>query len=297
MPVSKKRKEKGLSKPRGGICAPGNFGSAKRVFNKKTRKVSLKRFTCFDRKSLLKIIKKLNAEEPFIYNPNASEYELWNLIREKMKGKCRDEICWAKEGDVDTTDIFKPQKPKAWEKNALDWLDTNNIEDVLSQYEKKHPNFVFMGAVPIDFDHRFSNNNCVANELCNLSVKRLVDNGKTRLGVVFNLDKHDQPGSHWIAMFARFGRKSFVGYFDSYGYKPPREVQKLMRRIKVQCEEMGRECEVRSNDIRHQRKFSECGMYCIHFIVKMLEGGDFDQITKNIIDDDTMNSYRQLFFN
>ena len=47
-----------------------------------------------------------------------------------------------------------------------------------------------------------------------------MDNGKTRLGVVFNLDKHDQPGSRRIAMFARFGRKSFVGYFDSYGYKP-----------------------------------------------------------------------------
>ena len=294
MPVSKKNKK--LSKPKAGMCAPGNLGSSTHIFNKKTKKTSKKRFTCFDRARLLKIINKLQGEEYFVYDPEASDYELWQIIRDKMRGKCRDEVCWAKTTELEHNNIFKPQMPHEWEKNSLEWLDTNNIENVLSQYEKKHSNFAFMGAVPIDFDHRFSENNCVANELCNLSVKRLMDNGKTKLGVVFNLDKHDQPGSHWISMFARFGRKCFVGYFDSYGYKPPREVQKLMRRIQKQCEEMGRKCEVRSNDIRHQRKFSECGMYCIHFIVKMLEGGDFDHITKNIIDDDTMNSYRKLFF-
>ena len=82
-----------------------------------------------------------------------------------------------------------------------------------------------------------------------------MDNGKTKLGVVFNLDKHDQPVAIGFQCLRRFGRKCFVGYFDSYGYKPPREAQKLMRRIQKQCEEMGRKCEVRSNDIRHQRKF------------------------------------------
>ena len=294
MPVSKKKSK--ITKPSGGICAPGNDGSIVRTFNKKTNKVTRKRFTCFDRSSLLKIIKKLEKEEPFVWNPNASDIELWRLIQDKMRGKCRDEVCWAKKADIDTSELFKPEKPKEWEKNSLEWLDTNNIEDVLSQYEKKHSNFAFMGAVPIDFDHRFSPTNCVANELCNLSVKRLLESGKTRLGVVFNLDRHDQPGSHWISMFARLGRKSFVGYFDSYGYKPPREVKKLMRRIQKQCEEMGNSCELRTNDIRHQRKFSECGVYCIHFIVKMLEGADFDHITKNVIDDDTMNSYRERFF-
>ena len=73
------------------------------------------------------------------------------------------------------------------------------------------------------------------------------------------------------------------------------EVKKLMRRIQKQCEEMGNSCELRTNDIRHQRKFSECGVYCIHFIVKMLEGADFDHITKNVIDDDTMNSIENAF--
>ena len=294
MPNSKKNKSE--KKTIGGMCAPGNTGTSTVIHNKKTRKVSKKKFTCLSRESLIKIISKLDTEEAFVWDPEASDYELWSLIREKMRGKCRDEVCWAKKANLDTRDVFKPEKPKEWKKNSLEWLDTNNIEDVLSQYEKKHSNFAFMGAVPIDFDHRFSSTNCVANELCNLSVKRLMEKGKTRLGVVFNLDRHDQPGSHWISMFARFGRKSFVGYFDSYGYKPPREVHKLMRRIKKQCEEMGNSCELKSNDIRHQRKFSECGVYCIHYIVKMLESGNFDKITKNVIDDDTMNSYREKFF-
>ena len=117
-----------------------------------------------------------------------------------MRGKCRDEVCWAKKADIDTSEIFKPEKPKEWEKNSLEWLDTNNIEDVLSQYEKKHSNFA-LGAVPIDFDHRFSPTNCVNNELCNLSVKRL---SVKMIQNYMYLTRPSRPtSSHWISMFAR----------------------------------------------------------------------------------------------
>ena len=111
MPDTKKKSKK-ITKPSGGICAPGNDGSVVRTLNKKSNKVSRKRFTCFDRASLLKIIKKLDKEEPFVWDPKASDYELWKLIREKMKRKCRDEVCWAKETDIDTRELFKPKKPK-----------------------------------------------------------------------------------------------------------------------------------------------------------------------------------------
>ncbi len=29
-----------------------------------------------------------------------------------MRGKCRDEVCWAKKADIDTSEIFKPEKTK-----------------------------------------------------------------------------------------------------------------------------------------------------------------------------------------
>ena len=36
-----------------------------------------------------------------------------------------------------------------------------------------------------------------------------------KIGVIFNLDKHDQSGSHWVAMFIDLENKFFF-YFDSF---------------------------------------------------------------------------------
>ena len=51
----------------------------------------------------------------------------------------------------------------------------------MNQYEKKYRNFNFIGAVPIDFDHKFGPGNCVINELCNINLKSLLDKGITKL--------------------------------------------------------------------------------------------------------------------
>jgi len=54
---------------------------------------------------------------------------------------------------------------------------------------------------------------------------------------------------------------------------------------------------IQINDIRHQYKYSECGMYCINFIIKMLTTKiTFRRFCKNIVDDDTMQSYRKKYF-
>ena len=50
------------------------------------------------------------------------------------------------------------------------------------------------------------------------------------------------------------------------------------------------------NDIRHQRKGSECGMYCLFVIICLLRGRPFFDICKNIVDDDTMNAFRDVLF-
>ena len=50
------------------------------------------------------------------------------------------------------------------------------------------------------------------------------------------------------------------------------------------------------NKIRHQFKNSECGVYCINFIVSMLEGDTFENYTNNIVKDIDMNKKRELYF-
>ena len=38
-------------------------------------------------------------------------------------------------------------------------------------------------------------------------------------------------------------------------------------------------------------------MYCIYFITSLLDGKTFENIVQTIIDDDTMNHKRDVFFN
>ena len=49
-----------------------------------------------------------------------------------------------------------------------------------------------------------------------------MDNNKKKIGIVFNLDKHDQEGSHWICMYVDLYTDD-IYYFDSYGQKPPKK--------------------------------------------------------------------------
>ena len=92
------------------------------------------------------------------------------------------------------------------------------------------------------------------------------------------MDKHNEPGSHWVGMFEF--NKGEIGYFDSYGYSAPKEVVELMEKLKKQCNELKQRVVLKFNTTRHQRKNSECGVYSINFIVKMLEGHEFDTIVE-----------------
>ena len=55
--------------------------------------------------------------------------------------------------------------------------------------------------------------------------------------------------------------------------------------------------DARFNKIQHQFKNSECGVYSINFIIRLLNGKEnFDDITNNITNDDVMNSCRKHYF-
>jgi len=224
---------------------------------------------------------------------------LWQKIRHAMKEhyKCTTEFCALKKmpglnaaEKAPLLTFFRPEKPRAWDKKPRDWLDSTHIEDVISQYETADPSFQFIGPVPIDFDEKDKFGACIVDELCNLDLKALSEKGITKIGIVFNLDKHDEPGSHWVCAFIDSGRKTAY-YFDSYGYKPEREIVRLLKR----CKEQG--CDtIYYNDIRHQRKESECGMYCLIVIVCLLKGKSFSVICNHVEDDDVVNAFRDILF-
>ena len=227
---------------------------------------------------------------------------LWRALRNRLSRQyeCASEYCavthlGASSEKVEAARYFRPKKPAAWAKKPTDWHDTLTIANVMEQYEAAYPTFEFIGPVPIDFDTKISGmaenwGKCIVDELCRLDIKEMRASGKQAIGIVFNLDPHDRPGSHWICAYIDLV-KNAAYYYDSYGYEPPAEVKRLLRR----CWSQGIK-QIYWNDIRHQRKETECGTYCMYVIILLLKGRPFGEICKNGVNDDTMNAVRDVLY-
>jgi hypothetical protein len=51
------------------------------------------------------------------------------------------------------------------------------------------------------------------------------------------------------------------------------------------------------NKTQHQFGGSECGIYSLNFIIRLLNGSNFDTIIKEKLDDDVVNQCREIYFN
>ena len=85
-------------------------------------------------------------------------------------------------------------------------------------------------------------------------------------------------------------------YFDSYGRKPPSEIQALVNKVKKQSKKYNLGIKYFYNDEQFQKKESQCGMYSIHFIKEMLEGKSFKSFLNNGLSDKKMIRQRDKYF-
>ena len=209
---------------------------------------------------------------------------------------CNNEVCWINSSFIkkmNNDDIsnytFKPKGPKG----KYDWLSTTDIEDAMFQYEEKYKDFKFLGAVPYDFAE--------LSDLLpyNLKVKNLIDEGKNRIGMVINLDPHYKSGSHWVSFYTNL-KKRQVYFFDSYGSKPGKNISRFVKKFYHNMKGGGKysddDLDIRYNKIRHQFNNSECGVYSMNFIIRLLGDETFDNITNNITKDADMNACRNKYF-
>lgn len=251
--------------------------------------------SCYDLESLVKISTAYNKQYPT--NPISIKYNkkyLVNQLEQALAPKCNDnQMCWldldfVKKLDDDNImyNTFRPIGPAT----DLSWLSTLDINKVIEQYAILHPDFRFYGAVPIDFD------DLPFLGIYDLNFSKLYDEGIYKYGFVFNLDNHKQRGSHWVAMYSDI-QKSQIYFFDSYGYLPKRQIARLMGRIYEFCKKKNDKVKITYNKYRHQFKNSECGVYSINFILRLLSGQDFKYITKNITKDDEVSKCRKVYFN
>ena len=184
------------------------------------------------------------------------------------------------------TSVFRPEGPQG----QFQWLSTLDINKTLVQYENKYPDFAFLGAVPIDF-----------NELDYYPFKKMNFNelrkeGKNKLGVIFNLDEHYKGGSHWVSLFSDL-EKGQVYFSDSYGKKPEKRINHFIDRIKNYLETCNIDnLDIRHNPTQHQKGNSECGVYSINFILRLLKGKTFDHLTRKRLTDEKVNKCRFRYF-
>ena len=287
--------------------------------------------SCINEETLKKIAINFNNNHNTNIDPNQNKKELVKELSNNFNRKyqCKDQLCWLNQNFVKRMKneelqkyTFRPKGPNT----KLEWLSTSHINDVIDQYELKYDDFIFLDAVPYDFQELRElqmGKELNFNDLINgkLNEKHHKSNKINHFGMVINLDPHDKPGSHWVALYSNF-EKNQIYFFDSFGKKPKKKIKKFINKlakfmykkkynqdlpinkliqdvkkdVKSDIVKNISKLDIRYNDIQHQIENSECGVYSINFIIRLAKGETFDSICKNIIRDKEMNECRSKYF-
>jgi len=232
-----------------------------------------------------------------LYNADIHESQWLTLnVLQQVKQNARNEL----------NEVFRPAKPYSWNTNDKTWLNTYDILNVMIQYEKKYPSFKFLGVSAINYNDVLSENQCVTNTLCNINVKHLLQLQYSQIGVIFNLDKHDEPGSHWVCFYAGLSPnlKNFGCYYiDSTGTDfIPREVEQLALTLTQQINHHYKDKKIRKqfqfvkNKKQFQFKNSECGMFSMFFLIQFLKKCTFQQLINTNINDEKVHKFRNIYY-
>lgn len=283
--------------------------------------------TCFTRKELLDILDQYKKAYPHSHLQKRKEDEkktiplLVEQVNQAIQAcapSITPEVCAASQPFAQPLrhalfrDALRPEKPVSWNKDRYEWLTNVNIQLVMEQYERAIPSFKFLGVVPIDFAAPSPFQTCISPTVCQVRMDELRAKKKSCFAVVFNLDRHDQPGSHWVCCFGHLkpDHPAFgISYFNSVGLAPPKQISKFMDEVQQQARQLYPKQHKRFvsvyNKLRKQYGTSECGMFCLLYIIRCLElslekttlKGDFYPfIFKSMQKDDHANRARNLLY-
>lgn len=242
-----------------------------------------------DNKIVCALKTPINISKKIQNNNGNAKKELYNSISKRLYKLCgKNDYKWIDLNFINliSDDLLKESvkyftfKPKMT-KTDITWLTSNDINEILQQYTFDNNNkFLFIGAQPSDYS----------------KIKK-IDYNKIKkvenIGIVFNLDTHKQPGSHWIAVYID-NQNKIIDYFDSLGNKINKNIQDFINNF------LDYEYKYNINNIKHQKGGSQCGIYSVFYIIKRLSGMSFNQINKyflNLNNSDTfMREYRKVLF-
>jgi len=248
--------------------------------------------TCYSKDQLIKIASSLNQKKNAKISLKKSKNMLWESIRKTLFPVCTTEWCWLDHIDTDKQmkeSTFRPEMPVEWVKNKYEWLSTTDIQEVMVQYQKQYENFRFFGPVPVDCPKD------IYCELTDLDIKGLKSKGVDYIGVIFNLDRHDQSGSHWVALYINIP-KSLITYYDSTASEPPEDIKYFINMVGIKLNKLNGKNIYEYNKKRHQYGGSECGMYSMNFIIESLKGKTIKDFENKVITDREVNILRNYLY-
>jgi|SRR3989344_179254 len=174
----------------------------------------------------------------------------------------------------------------------VDWLSNTNIDKTLESWTKKFPDFYHCHFSMADYEQK-------NDELANISLKQLYQEGIRTFGCVINTDKYSGRGQHWMALFGdmRNSSRFSVEFFNSSGNQPQISYATWLIREKNGLSIIAPTEIIKNCRIRHQNSKTECGVYSLFYIYARLKGVPAEYFAANIVDDKLMMEMRLHLFN
>lgn len=281
------------------------------------RNINRKDDICLSHTELRSIAAQYNHQHPDNMIPSSSfkdKAELLKQLNSKFKNLCPENAdhCWIEQAEIRNTDLynqlkkyFRPKKPLSWQKNKREWLSNYDILYVMKQYEELFKDFKFLGVFPIDFAEK---DVCYLNDICGFNLKKLLDTKKTRFGLVLNLDKHNEPGSHWVSIFCNLDPSSKqygLCFFDSGGTPPLPLIKKFIKTIwdevKQLFPEQSKTFVLKYNNTQKQFQNTECGVFSTIFLAACLKHNNKNyrsirSLIKSDRNDNHIHKFRDVFW-
>lgn len=245
------------------------------------------------------------------------------MILDELLNKlnCKDELCILKQKFIDNIynnrfiyEKFKPEGPLNNE-----WLSNWDIDYHMIRFQNYYPCFLYTGTVSIDFNQKkmfniyknifnkkseYNKMSCFYHFTDSCTVPEH-SSGLSRyekkincIATIYNTSKRSEPGQHWIATFIKKMNDGEIKmfFFDSVGSKPPSEIKNFFKLLENKLF-INNKIDKRFNNIQHQFKNSECGVYCIDFIDNMISNpNSFESYILRKTADDEMQKNRFHYF-
>lgn len=192
--------------------------------------------------------------------------------------------------EVLKTQIFRTKGPLDNE-----WLSNIQINETMTLYEPIYQNFVYLKTLPRDFYDYLK---------YDIDFDKHMQINQYKFGMVINSDKHNQGGSHWKMLYfdTKYG---LIIYIDSGGSKPEKEIQDFVKYISEYLKSKNIPVRYYINDFQFQHGDTECGVFSMYFLNRILEMSVSDPTYQNNplkilqqekITDEQVQKWRNVFF-